>query len=295
MRRVHGVKRAAMEARLFPKEARQYLRWELQLRQQRNPAYSLRAFARDLDMGPSTLCEVLSGRLGLSRGRAEKLSHRLHLSQEHRDHFLDLLEQNFGRKADSKKAARWRIHQRIKENSSHLPLSAFEVIADWYHFPILELLELDDKFQLPREIGRVLGLKIKTVNAALERMQGLGILVKQKGLLKPAETMTFTADDVPSQAVRQAHTQVLSLAQKALSERENEDRDNLSVFLSIPRGQWKEFCTQARAELMKVAQNFASHDNRDSLIALVYHTFPIYFPDIDLPPLETEPGANEDR
>lgn len=261
---------------LLPKEARQYLRSELDLRQRRNPGYSLRAFARDLNLGPSTLCEVLAGRLGLSRGRAEQVSSMLNLDSENKTHFLDLLEAEFGRKVEDSKAARWRIQKRMQDQPAHLALGSFAVISEWYHFPILELIELDEKFQQPKAIAKALGLKLKVVQEALARMQRLDLLRREGNKLIVTDTMTFTGDEVPSQAIRQAHSQMLDLAQKALVDCKMDDRDNLSIFISVPKDKIAEFQQELRTALTSVANKYAALPSKDSIAAVTYHTFPIY-------------------
>lgn len=66
--------------RRIPDEAlRTALKEVLAQRKEKNPSYSLRAFARHLSMSPSFLCEVASGRKGLSRERAEQLRVKLGL------------------------------------------------------------------------------------------------------------------------------------------------------------------------------------------------------------------------
>lgn len=66
--------------RRIPDEAlRTALKEVLAQRKEKNPAYSLRAFARQLSVSPSFLCEVQSGRKGLSRQRAELLRQKLGL------------------------------------------------------------------------------------------------------------------------------------------------------------------------------------------------------------------------
>ena len=53
------------------------LKSELASRTNQNPNYSLRAFARDLDLAPSRLSEVLNGKQGLSTQAAEKIAKTL--------------------------------------------------------------------------------------------------------------------------------------------------------------------------------------------------------------------------
>ena len=49
-------------------------------RKTRNKKYSLRAFARDLDIPVSSLSELLSGKSGISKERAIKVADKLNLS-----------------------------------------------------------------------------------------------------------------------------------------------------------------------------------------------------------------------
>lgn len=53
-----------------------------------NPKYSLRAFANALDLEPSKLSEILSGKKGLSAERAEKICARLRLQGLAKDVFI---------------------------------------------------------------------------------------------------------------------------------------------------------------------------------------------------------------
>lgn len=54
----------------------------------RNPRYSLRAYARDLGVSPSTISEVLNGHHSLSMDRANELSTRLGWEEKEKRIFL---------------------------------------------------------------------------------------------------------------------------------------------------------------------------------------------------------------
>ena len=81
-----------MNFHVYPRDPRQYLKAELELRQQRRPQYSLRAFARDLNMSPSTLSDFFHGKLGLSKDRVRHIGTKLNLTDMQQSHFNDLLE-----------------------------------------------------------------------------------------------------------------------------------------------------------------------------------------------------------
>lgn len=67
---------------------RELLLNELRRRQSTNPMYSLRAFARALDMDPSTLSKILRGKRDLSMRKAFDLTLRLQLPAETVNAFL---------------------------------------------------------------------------------------------------------------------------------------------------------------------------------------------------------------
>ncbi len=52
---------------------RDFLRNELKLRQKLNAKYSLRDFAKHIGLSPSHLCEVLKGKKGISRNKAQRM------------------------------------------------------------------------------------------------------------------------------------------------------------------------------------------------------------------------------
>ena len=67
---------------------RELLLNELRRRQSTNPMYSLRAFARALDMDPSTLSKILRGKRDLSMRKAFDLTLRLQLPADIVNAFL---------------------------------------------------------------------------------------------------------------------------------------------------------------------------------------------------------------
>ncbi len=64
------------------------LRREFALRESRNPRYSLRSFARDLDFNQGDLSRVMSLKLGLTLKGGKKIIEKLSLSREEKYLFL---------------------------------------------------------------------------------------------------------------------------------------------------------------------------------------------------------------
>ncbi len=66
------------------------LRLELERRKLRNAAYSVRAFARDLDLSVAFLSQILAGHRNLSEKRAHQVSLKLGLLGKNKELFLAL-------------------------------------------------------------------------------------------------------------------------------------------------------------------------------------------------------------
>ena len=65
------------------------IREQLSKRQKANPSYSLRAFARDLGMDPSTLSAILKGKRAFPVKSCEQISQALNLSPMEKQYFFE--------------------------------------------------------------------------------------------------------------------------------------------------------------------------------------------------------------
>ena len=91
----------------------------------------------------------------------------------------------------------------------------FRVIADWYHFAILSLMETKGAKSDPRWIASRLGIEVALVNDCIERLQRLKI-IETKPKLRQITAPIRVLSDVPSHAMRAHHRQNLELAASRL-------------------------------------------------------------------------------
>ncbi len=73
---------------------RQYLKSVLQNRQLKNKRYSLRAFARSLDISPGALSKILNSINNLSEQKALQFAQQLKFNESETDYFLRLVTMN---------------------------------------------------------------------------------------------------------------------------------------------------------------------------------------------------------
>ncbi len=74
---------------------RVFLKDELQRRASKNPAYSLRAFARDIGLTNSHLSMTLSGRKRISPETAENVAFRMNLNTNEAEYVVLLAQKQF--------------------------------------------------------------------------------------------------------------------------------------------------------------------------------------------------------
>lgn len=199
----------------------EYLKSELERRLGQNSSYSLRAFARDLQISPGNLSEIVKGKRPLSKKNAQKIAGSLGLNPIEEEAFLALPQ-------ESKKA-----HNEIKERKE-IDLEYFKLLENWYHFAILNLLETKPKPLSAEQIAKRLGIKVIEAKLALDRLVHIGlVLYDQNNQWTCVDDFVETPTDIPSMAIKRYHQQILNKAIAALIEQSPEEREISGIGMAI--------------------------------------------------------------
>lgn len=199
-------------------EIKTLLQEELRRRKTRNPAYSLRAFAKSLGMSPAQLSQLVSGKRPLTLKTFEKVARELELSPFEKRSALESLAQAHSPELHPR-------HAQLKEDE-------FRLISDWYHFAILSLTKIKGAKKDPVWIAKRLGIHIIDAKMAVERLERMGILSSGDQFKQITEPLRVLSD-IPSQAIQKSHRQVLALATEKLSEVPVELRDFSVMMMDI--------------------------------------------------------------
>src|SRR5262245_17090739 len=140
----------------------QKMKEHLSVRQRQNPHYSLRAYARDLDIHPSTLSKIIKGERALPLKNAQRVVEKMSLSPKERTLFMDTLLMTKV-KLDTIK---------IAEDDSRLILdeSHHSVISEWEHFATLELFNLEGFVCSAEAIALRLNISANRANVVLTNL-----------------------------------------------------------------------------------------------------------------------------
>lgn len=234
---------------------------ELARRQTRNSAYSLRAFARDLGIGVTSLSDVLADKRNLSKTNLEKVMERLAVSPVEKDHLRENYKQNASRALD-------------QDEKTLLDEDIFRLIADWYYLAVLNLTKVHDFNGKPEWIAHRLGIKIEEAHEALERLERLELVRKTRGHYVRTKKQLTTSRDVPSAAIRKHHSQNLILAERSLHRDPVEYREFGSVTVSVNPEKLplaKELLLKTRKKIVDLLDNGATSE----VYTLSFQLFPL--------------------
>lgn len=218
-----------------PPHYRDILREAFQDRRARNPHYSLRAFARDLMLSPSTLSDVLNDKCGLSRASAKQIARALNYNQSETEYLCDLVDSLEARSKSDRDLAKIRLRKYTSRKSfTPQDLDRFHILSEWHHLAICELTLLESFKADPDWIASTLDVPVEQVAAAIERLVRVGLLRQtRRGLNLTDENLVFGESDVPSERIRQFHDQVLEKASMALYRQNVFDRDYSALTVAI--------------------------------------------------------------
>lgn len=220
------IEQAAFQRKLYEK-------W-LEIRS-KNPAYSLRAFASKLDLNSGTLSSILNGKRKISKKTALRILDRLNLAPDERAEYLAVF-------------SREDVSQEPKVTYLQISSDQFRVISEWFHFALLSLLLTDDFKPNVAWIARRLGVSVREVRSAIQRLVRLGLLVQNKnGSFSRGSPRYETTDDLANISVRKSHFETLELARKALEQVPIEFRDFTTVTMAVDPSKISEAKKRIRA------------------------------------------------
>jgi uncharacterized protein (TIGR02147 family) len=247
----------------------QWLETEYLRRRKKNQAYSLRAFARLLDLPSGRLSQLLSRKRNFTPELGRKIALQLSFDPVTAQNFLASIAGNRQKKSSSPPAT-------ASRELTALPMDQFEAIADPIHFAILSLLETKAFSGFEKDIAQRLGLDVVEARAASERLTRLGLTRSDgKNRLRLATSPGLaTTHDVQNAALRRSHRKVIQEAEAALEEVAVELRDITSITMAIDPSRLPEAKEKLRA-LRRSMSEFLESGNRTEVYRLNVQLVPV--------------------
>ncbi len=205
-------------------------------RVQANPSYSLRSFARDLKVSPSTLSEIFNERKGISKKLALLLADRLHLPDWEQVYFKQLVQVECSKSAKVKNQAQTQLDTFKRANSFQIIQNkALKALTSWVELAILELTYIKDFQPNIKWIAKQLAIPESTIDLATKRLIESELLEidPKTGKWTDVSPLFTTTDGIPNESIRNFHRSVLNLALKKLENTDVKSRTVKTVVLSV--------------------------------------------------------------
>jgi uncharacterized protein (TIGR02147 family) len=194
---------------------------ELMRRIEKNPRYSLRAFARSLGVSHTALSLVLTGRRRVSKNLATRVADCVGLTP---------LERQALFAADAKlKGGEPAVHQ--------LELDQFDLFSDWHHYAVLSLLELPHAQFDEKWIAARLTISRLHARSLMDRLLRLGMVVETDGVWKRAVAPIRVNNQVSTAATRLFHQQLLAKAAEVIEQTSAAERNYSSMTFVMDEAQ----------------------------------------------------------
>ena len=210
------------------------LKNELRLRKIKNPNYSLRAYARDLDIAASNLSLIIADKKGLSVTSAINVAQKLKLDKTEQEYFVALVKVNSSRSKEEREIAKNKIKKMIISTSKEvLDEEKFKILSDWYHYAILELLEIKGSNHDSRWIAEQLDVSESEIQNALERLEKLGFVIMENGNYQSSGVQLETTQELASESIKKFNKQIILKANKSIDEQSVKDRHLSTLTIAI--------------------------------------------------------------
>lgn len=241
----------------------------------RNSRYSLRAFARDLEVPVSRLSDVFNSKKSPSMPMATHMALKMGLGTLQKEIFTTSVQLEKEKIQARKSLVEKRLEILQQKAKSQWTLEHFEQVSKWLDHSICVALSLAEPPKTAEQIAQMFGVEVSEVKVSLEKILAQNDIVKtENGWLATDET-SLTPDDKPSSAIRKFHTEILTKAKASLVNDPMEVRDFTSIIFSVNLQELpilKKRIAEMRDQLM---MEFGAAKDCDAVYDLSFFLFPI--------------------
>jgi len=237
-----------------------YLKNELDVRIARNPKYSLRAFAKQLQIEPSSLSKLLRGERKFSEQMVIRLCDALNLPDTQIKIFLDMPQIDHSIPINQVEREYTFVHLEVETGV-------------WFHFAILELMNLTFFKHDIYWIAKTLDISSDQTEIALKRLQMVNLLKFENG--------TFTKTAPPehgecfvSKRDPRGMAQLILKAEESLEGTDKRDRIISGNICCIDTSRLEEARNKIR-EFRREMSMFLSEGNKDAVYHLGIQLYPL--------------------
>lgn len=240
---------------------KELLQREFIQRCRKNPAYSLRAFAKFLGVDPSLLSKVIRGHRNISNENAFRFAGKL------------------GIKPSELKGLMKEKNKPIKapfDDFNQLTDDQFNFMSDWYHFAIMELIKTKSFIPDEKFIAKRLNIHITEVRAAVERLRRMNFLeITANSWVIKESNNTWYNGKMTNEARRLLQRKLTEKSLQALDGISFDERDHSSLTVAVSKKRMPEFKEKLTEFRRSLNHFFQEDDEFDEVYQLTVALFPL--------------------
>lgn len=176
----------------------------------KNSGSSLRSYSKLLEISPSTLSKILSGKRGIPKSQAKRFAQKLVADTSLHEEFIEAVLEH-------------KTLTHINKNLNDLILDQndsvdmFNILAEWEYFAILNVIKIKIFDHTPTFLARSLNISLKRVHHCLHILNKNNFISLDNGEIKRLARNIDTTNDVLSRALKLAHLEELELAKNRIN------------------------------------------------------------------------------
>lgn len=243
-------------------DLRKYLQAEFERRKRKNSRYSIRGFARDLQIDATALSRILHGSRPIGPKVAKQILSRIELDPTAREVLLRSLIGS--------------SEHGIPSDSDYVSITAeqLEQMDEWIYSAVLGLARSKNLRLDSRKFASFFGIKISEVEPRIKRLLELGMLKQTERGFRTVNLRATALFSKNSAAVKKIHAGYISKALEGLSEVAEAERDISGITVLISRAKLPEAVRRIK-EFRRSLATFLESDEGEDLYRINVQLFPL--------------------
>jgi uncharacterized protein (TIGR02147 family) len=246
----------------------QILRNDYEVKRKRNAAFSMRSYAKFLDIEASSLLSILKGKRKIPKTKVESIAERLSLTTKQKKLFVQSNLNEAGVAATANLSAS--EEKFLLKEEAH-----FTVVAEWEHYAILSLLEVKDFKPDVKWMAARLGLDVGRAQHCLNNLFTADLIKKNGTKLELThKSGVFTDGDLMQKAIYKSTIEDIEQALTKFPEVARDARDFSSGTMTVNGKDMPELKKMIR-DFRKKLISFAEFEEGEEVYKLNIQFFPV--------------------
>jgi uncharacterized protein (TIGR02147 family) len=200
-----------------------FLKNEYRQRAEKNPRFSLRAFAKNIGIPHSVLFAILSKKANPSLEKIFEIAAKLRLKDDERKRFILLYQRDNSTSPEMKRYFDKELRQLSKlKTKKTLELRQLEALSEWYDLVMAQMCS--GAGTTAEEISKRLQISLSQVKSSLDKLLKSGLVTSDGSIYKKSEKSFYFESHEANQILRRIHRTALESAIESLEKQSNNEK-----------------------------------------------------------------------